>query len=366
MTRYGDRETRAEVASRAATRLPAAVRPVTGFNHARVAPAGWFSHPRAENGSLTYGPISPRPRPRSQANMWSSSPPGGAKSPGATAPRIPAPRDPVRRRPRPRRPRPVFFSQAFFSSVTVTQHARYRSMGGKFPDGAARRRASRPTPTHETPGDPRRELITNRAIERDRRIRLRGGRTRARASAPRGGVPHRCPGCRASPRPGDWAPTVPPTGTSVSRKKFNRSSRRRADRTSPPLRPHQIRSPERDALPVFLPDDGDLLDPSFDPSLVNGRSSRPGSVILDRSSPPEGTFRAGPGVADERRLHPGSLEGTDRYDRRQPPATRRTPARGAASASAAARRRRRGSRRRTSRTRDWAAAATPTAAQPAE
>ena len=121
LTRYVDRETRAEVASRAATRLPAAVRPVTGFDHARVAPAGWFSHPRAENGSLTYCPISPRPRPRSQANMWSSSPPGGAKSPGATAPRIPAPRDPVRRRPRSRRPRHVhfFLSQAFFSSVTV-------------------------------------------------------------------------------------------------------------------------------------------------------------------------------------------------------------------------------------------------------
>ena len=203
-TRYGDRETRAEVASRAATRLPAG-RP----RGIRIQPkcacgtGGLVFHPRAENCSLTDAPISPRPPPRSQANTWSSSPPGGAKSPGATAPRIPAPRDPVRRRPRPvARARP-FSSQAFFSSVTVTR-ARYRSMGGKFPDGAARRRASRPKPTHETPVDPPRGIITNRAIERDRRIRLRARRTRARASAPRGGVPHRCPGCRASPRPGDW------------------------------------------------------------------------------------------------------------------------------------------------------------------
>ena len=36
LTRYGDRETRAEVASRAATRLPAAVRPVTGDSTMRV------------------------------------------------------------------------------------------------------------------------------------------------------------------------------------------------------------------------------------------------------------------------------------------------------------------------------------------
>ena len=61
LTRYVDRETRAEVASRAATRLPAAVRPVTGFDHARVAPAGWFSHPRAENGSLTMVRSLPAP-----------------------------------------------------------------------------------------------------------------------------------------------------------------------------------------------------------------------------------------------------------------------------------------------------------------
>ena len=110
LTRYGDRETRAEVASRAATRLPAG-RP----RGIRIQPkcacgtGGLVFHPRAENGSLTDAPISPRPPPRSQANTWSSSPPGGAKSPGATAPRIPAPRDPVRRRPRPRRPRPSFF-----------------------------------------------------------------------------------------------------------------------------------------------------------------------------------------------------------------------------------------------------------------
>lgn len=109
-TRYGDRETRAEVASRAATRLPVG-RP----RGIRIQPkcacgtGGLVFHPRAENGSLTDAPISPRPPPRSQANTWSSSPPGGAKSPGATAPRIPAPRDPVRRRPRPRRPRPSFF-----------------------------------------------------------------------------------------------------------------------------------------------------------------------------------------------------------------------------------------------------------------
>ena len=211
--------------------------------------------------------------------MWSSSPPGGAKSPGATAPRIPAPRDPVRRRPRSRRPRPVhfFLSQAFFSSVTVfvTRASAISIDGrkGKFPDGAARRRASRPTPTQETPGDPRRELITNRVIERDRRIRLRGGRTRARASAPRGGLPRGALGAEPLHLPG-LAPTVsrrlesqsqikkPPSSTltrpNLSSPSSSPDPKPRA-RRAPRLPPGRRRPPRSVVRPV-RPGDGPIVE----------------------------------------------------------------------------------------------------------
>ena len=217
-TRYDDRETRAEVASRAATRLPAAVRPVTGFDHARVAPAGWFSHPRAENGSLTYCPISPRPRPRSQANMWSSSPPGGAKSPGATAPRIPAPRDPVRRRPRPRRPRPVFFfpkpSFHLSRSPNTRDIDRWEESSPMARRGDARRDRRRRTKPPVTP-----DASSSRTVPSSATVGYAFGAVEP-ARAPR----HRAGGCPTVP----WvpslsqtrrrAPTVPPTGTSVTEK----------------------------------------------------------------------------------------------------------------------------------------------------
>ena len=231
-TRYGDRETRAEVASRAATRLPVGRPPGIRIQpKCACGTGGLVFHPRAENGSLTDCPISPRPPPRSQANTWSSSPPGGAKSPGATAPRIPAPRDPVRRRPRPRRPRPSFF----FPCLLFICHGHPSAISIESSPIARRGDARpRPTPTQETPGDPPRGLITNRAIERDRRIRLRAPvEPCARASAPRGGVPW-VPSLSQTRR---RAPTVPPTGKKISKKIHPSPPPRRPNLSSPSSSP---------------------------------------------------------------------------------------------------------------------------------
>ena len=205
MARYGDRR-RARRSRRAPRpRLPAG-RPRGIGQQSRRGTGGLVFHPRVRNGSLTDVDLW-RPPPRSQANTWSSSPPGGGREWRAPPRRasLPATRYDVAPVPV-ARARP-FSSQAFFSSVTVTRTIFTRKFAeARRGDARRDRRRRKKTPV------PPRGLITNRAIERGRRIRTsRPVIPRSRVGTARGGAPSVPPGAEPLPdpatgadRPADW------------------------------------------------------------------------------------------------------------------------------------------------------------------
>lgn len=145
-------------------------------------------------------------------------PTGRGEEPGrnrAAHPRSPRPGTTSSPSPSPA-PRP-FFSQAFYSSVTVTQQARYRSMVESSPmarRGDARRDRRRRTKPPVTP-----DASSSQTVPSNATVGYAFGAVEP-ARAPR----HRAGGCPTVP----WvpslsqtrrlAPTVPPTGTSVTEK----------------------------------------------------------------------------------------------------------------------------------------------------